>query len=278
MIIWLASYPKSGNTWLRLFLKAYAQDDDKNFSINKKSDDTFNVEIFPNLSNFQSMKIQCNGFQNIVENWINAQKFINSKSKLNFIKTHNALCTINNFKFTDKSNTLGGIYIVRDPRDVAVSFGHHIGKSFEEIVDNMIDEKFMISESSFVQKGFDSTMLSTWSNHFNSWKNYDLNKILIIKYEDLVKNTYDEFSRVVKFLNKLCNLEINSSKILKSIELTSFEKLQLLERSLGFDEKTKSQNFFRKGEVGSWKNELNRDLSRKIEKSFENEMITLGYL
>ena len=180
------------------------------------------------------MKIQCNGFQNIVENWIKVQKFINSKNKLNFIKTHNALCTINNYKFTDKSNTLGGIYIVRDPRDVAVSFSHHIGKSFEEVVHNMIDEKFMICESSFVQKGFDSTILSTWSNHFNSWKNYDLNKILIIKYEDLVKNTYDEFSRVVKFLNKLCNLELNSSKILKSIELTSFKKTTIVRKKFRF--------------------------------------------
>ena len=172
MIIWLASYPKSGNTWLRLFLKAYIQNNNENFNINNEISDTFKVDIFPNLKNFKKFNIKCNGFQDVVENWIKIQELLNLKNKLNFIKTHNSLCTINNYKFTNKINTLGGVYVVRDPRDVAVSFSHHMGKSFEEITDQMINQKFMICESSFVNKGFDSTMLSTWSNHYNSWKNF----------------------------------------------------------------------------------------------------------
>ena len=278
MIIWLASYPKSGNTWLRLFLKAYIQNNNKNFNINNEINDTFKVDIFPNLKNFETLDIKCSGFQDVVENWIAIQELLNLKNKLNFIKTHNALCTINNYKFTNKINTLGGVYIVRDPRDVAVSFGHHMGKSFEEIIDQMINEKFMICESSFVKKGFNSTMLSTWSNHYNSWKNFDSKNILIIKYEDLIKDTFNEFLRLVKFLNRLCNLDIDKDRITKSIELTDFKKLQSLEINSGFDEKTKSKNFFRKGKIGSWKFELNRELSEKIERSFEKEMLSLGYI
>ena len=278
MIIWLASYPKSGNTWLRLFLKAYIQNDNENFNINNETNDTFKVDIFPNLKNFETLNIKCNGFQDVVENWIKIQEILNLKNKLNFIKTHNALCTINNYKFTNKINTLGGIYVVRDPRDVAVSFSHHMGKSFEEITDQMINEKFMICESSFVKKGFDSTMLSTWSNHYNSWKNFDSKNILIIKYEDLIKDTFGEFLRLVKFLNRLCNLNIDKNRITKSIDLTNFKKLQSLEINSGFDEKTKSENFFRKGKVGNWKFELNEKLSNKIEKSFEKEMLSLGYI
>ena len=278
MIIWLASYPKSGNTWLRLFLKAYIQNDNENFNINNETNDTFKVDIFPNLKNFETLNIKCNGFQDVVENWITIQELLNLKNKLNFIKTHNALCTINNYKFTNKINTLGGVYIVRDPRDVAVSFGHHMGKSFEEITDQMINEKFMICESSFVKKGFNSTILSTWSNHYNSWKNFDNKNILIIKYEDLIKDTFNEFLRLIKFLNKLCNLNIDKDRITKSIELTDFKKLQSLETNLGFEEKTKSKNFFRKGEMGSWKFELDRKLSEKIERFFKKEMSDLGYI
>lgn len=278
MIIWLASYPKSGNTWLRLFLKAYIQNDNENFNINDRINDNFKVDIFPNLKSFETLNIKCDGFQDIVQNWIKIQELLNLKSKLNFIKTHNALCKINNYKFTDKINTLGGVYIVRDPRDVAVSFSHHMGKSFEEITNQMIDEKFMICESSFVKKGFNSTMLSTWSNHFNSWKSFDTKNILIIKYEDLIKDTFGEFLKLIKFLNKLSNLEIDKDRIIRSIDLTNFKKLQSLEVNSGFDEKTRSKNFFRKGKVGSWKSELSRELSKKIEKSFEKEMLNLGYI
>ena len=278
MIIWLASYPKSGNTWLRLFLKAYIQNNNKNFNINNEINDTFKVDIFPNLKNFETLNIKCNGFQDVVENWITIQELLNLKNKLNFIKTHNALCTINNYKFTNKINTLGGVYIVRDPRDVAVSFSHHMGKSFEEITDQMINEKFMICESSFVKKGFNSTILSTWSNHYNSWKNFDNKNILIIKYEDLIKDTFNEFLKLIKFLNKLCNLDIDKDRITKSIELTKFKNLQSLETNLGFEEKTKSKNFFRKGKMGSWKFELDRKLSEKIERFFKKEMSDLGYI
>ena len=278
MIIWLASYPKSGNTWLRLFLKAYIQNNNKNFNINNEINDTFKVDIFPNLKNFETLNIKCNGFQDVVENWITIQELLNLKNKLNFIKTHNALCTINNYKFTNKINTLGGVYIVRDPRDVAVSFSHHMGKSFEEITDQMINEKFMICESSFVKKGFNSTILSTWSNHYNSWKNFDNKNILIIKYEDLIKDTFNEFLKLIKFLNKLCNLDIDKDRITKSIELTNFKNLQSLETNLGFEEKTKSKNFFRKGKMGSWKFELDRKLSEKIERFFKKEMSDLGYI
>ena len=153
-----------------------------------------------------------------------------------------------------------------------------MGKSFEEITNQMIDEKFMICESSFVKKGFNSTMLSTWSNHFNSWKSFDTKNILIIKYEDLIKDTFGEFLKLIKFLNKLSNLEIDKDRIIRSIDLTNFKKLQSLEVNSGFDEKTRSKNFFRKGKVGSWKSELSRELSKKIEKSFEKEMLNLGYI
>ena len=141
MIIWLASYPKSGNTWVRLFLKSYLSDDKKKFSINEKKDDEFKIERFPNIKVFKDMQINYDNFFEISKNWITIQDRINLNNKLNILKTHNAMCTVNKNKFTNKENTLGAIYVVRDPRDVAVSFSYHMGKTLTEIVNNMIDKE-----------------------------------------------------------------------------------------------------------------------------------------
>ena len=280
MIIWLASYPKSGNTWVRLFLKSYLSDDIKEFSINQKRDDEFKIERFPNIKIFKDMQMNYDNFFEISKNWITIQDRINLNNKLNILKTHNAMCTVNKNKFTNKENTLGAIYIVRDPRDVAVSFSYHMGKTLTEIVNNMIDKEYLISESDFMteKKVSGSTLLSSWSNHYNSWKNYNSIKSIIIKYEDLIRNTADNFYEIVLYLNKLYGTKVDEKKILKSIELTNFKNLQSLEKEHGFEEITISKTFFREGKIGSWKKKLDEKLSKKIENEFKNEMIELGYL
>ena len=280
MIIWLASYPKSGNTWVRLFLKSYLSDDKKKFSINEKRDDEFKIERFPNIKVFKDMQINYDNFFEISKNWITIQDRINLNNKLNILKTHNAMCTVNKNKFTNKENTLGAIYIVRDPRDVAVSFSYHMGKTLTEIVNNMINKEYLISESDFTteKKVSGSTLLSSWSNHYNSWKNYKSIKSIIIKYEDLVRNTADKFYEIVLYLNELYGTKVDEKKILKSIELTNFKNLQNLEKEHGFEEITISKTFFREGKIGSWKQKLDEKLSKKIENEFKNEMIELGYL
>ena len=279
MIVWLASYPKSGNTWVRLFLRSYLSENKKNFSINQKPDDEFKIKRFPNHRTLKEMQINTKDFFEIAKNWITVQEKINLNNKLNILKTHNAMCTINGSKFTNKENTLGAIYIVRDPRDVAISFSHHLGVSLSDVVDLILDENNLILESDFNQeKGAGSTLLSSWANHYKSWKNYNLGKILIIKYEDLVQKTFNKFYEIVLYLNELQNIEIDEKKILDSIEFTKFDNLQKLEKKYGFEEATSSKTFFRAGKVGSWKKELSSDLSKKIEKYFNKEMVELNYL
>ena len=280
MIIWLASYPKSGNTWVRLFLRSYLSRNKEEFNINQKPNDEFKINRFPNNKMLKEMQIDSGNFFEIAKNWITVQEKINLNNRLNILKTHNAMCTIDKSKFTNQDNTLGAVYIVRDPRDVAVSFSHHLGISLTEVVDLMINEEHLISEKDFVleKKEAGSTLVSSWSNHYNSWKNYNLSKILIIKYEDLIKKTFEKFYEIVSYLNKLEKIEIDVKKITKSIELTKFHNLQDLEKKYGFEETTFSKTFFREGKIGSWKQELNKDLSVKIQKAFEAEMIDLGYL
>jgi len=280
MIIWLASYPKSGNTWVRLFLRSYLSKNKEEFNINQKPNDDFKINRFPDNKLLKGMQIDSCNFFEIAKNWITVQEKINLNNRLNILKTHNAMCTINKSKFTNQENTLGAVYIVRDPRDVAVSFSHHLGMSLTEVVDLMINEEHLISEKDFVleKKETGSTLVSSWSNHYNSWKNYNLSKILIIKYEDLIKKTFEKFYEIVLYLNKLKKIEMDVKRITKSIELTKFHNLQDLEKKYGFEETTFSKRFFREGKIGSWKQELNKDLSKKIQKAFEAEMIELGYL
>ena len=280
MIIWLASYPKSGNTWVRLFLRSYLSKNKEEFNINQKPNDDFKINRFPNNKMLKEMQIDSGNFFEIAKNWITVQEKINLNNRLNILKTHNAMCTINKSRFTNQENTLGAVYIVRDPRDVAVSFSHHLGISLTEVVDLMVNEEQLISEKDFVleKKKIGSTLLSSWSNHYNSWKNYNLSKVLIIKYEDLIKKTFEKFYEIISYLNKLQNIEIDEKKILNSIELTKFDNLQDLEKKYGFEETTLSKTFFREGKIGSWKRELNKDLSKEIEKYFKKEMEELNYL
>ena len=133
MIIWLASYPKSGNTWMWFFIKSYFNPPNKKFSINHDKDDPYLLETFPTERGFNELNINYQDFFDISKNWINLQSLINLNNKTNYLKTHNAMCTINNNKFTDLNNTLGAIHIVRDPRDVLVSYSSYKSENIDRI-------------------------------------------------------------------------------------------------------------------------------------------------
>ena len=121
MIIWLASYPKSGNTWLRMFLKSYFLKSDEKFTLDGSILDSFKPQGFPEQKILDHLKIDYSKFEEIAKNWEAMQDYINLNKRTNFIKTHNAMCTVGTHKFTSLRNTKGAIYLVRDPRDVLVS-------------------------------------------------------------------------------------------------------------------------------------------------------------
>ena len=176
--------------------------------------------------------------------WIPIQEKINLNGKINFLKTHSAIIKNKDFKFTDKKNTLGAIYIVRDPRDVLISNSQYMNKSYKKTLETLSDEtaygKF-ISYGKFgktnIIHNLPAEVRGSWSKHYISWKSFyldeSLGKILIIKYEDLIKEPYHNFLKIIIFLNKLYGLKINKEKIHKCIEVTSFKKLQKLEKKFG---------------------------------------------
>ena len=121
MFVWLASYPKSGNTLVRALLASYffSKDGVFNFEVIK------NIKQFPHIGLFQNLGIDITNENEIVKSYIKAQASINQKERIQFLKTHSYLFNINNNPFTDLNNTLGAVYIVRDPRNVVTSYAHH---------------------------------------------------------------------------------------------------------------------------------------------------------
>ena len=275
MIIWIASYPKSGNTWVRSFISSYIYDDEGSFNFELLK----NISQFPTLEHYKNVNLKPRNLLESAENWITCQEYLNLDNKIHYLKTHNAMCKLNENPFTNSQNTLGAIYLVRDPRDISVSFAHHFNITIDEAVDQMIKSKNPSYFSDDLKnEDIIGSVIGSWSENYNSWKNFSLREKIIIKYEDLIIDPYECFYKIIIFLNKLYTLEINKDKIKNSINSTNFFTLQKLEKDFGFREQANGRKFFRKGEISNWKKFLSEKQINLINKNFGVEMKELKYL
>ena len=282
MIIWLASYPKSGNTWVRSFLNSLL------FTENGVANLNIKIGQYPLKSHFRSFINDFSDIKKIGNYWKLSQNIINSDKKVKFLKTHHILCNINGNNFTTTENTLGVIYIVRDPRNIVTSImNHYSKKNYSEATNFLIDLNHCIDIENPTHKNLSKneimyTFISSWNNHYNSWKTFPKNYYLI-KYENLVENPENEFFKLTKYLSKILKIKFDREKITQSIMSNSFEKLKQLEDKFGFkeaiedDEKGKIK-FFNLGPNNRWQNLLDNKTKSMIEKKFKAEMKELGYL
>ena len=209
----------------------------------------------------------------ISKHWLTAQKKINLSNEITFLKTHNFGGSLEGNDFTNSENTLAVIYLVRDPRSVAVSNAHHNNISYDQSVKDLFDEKiFATNEGNLLE------FRSSWKVNYLSWKKRSYPK-LIIRYEDLISDQYQNFKKILNFINDFKKINIDELKIKETIKLCKLENLSKLEEQLGFEEKLKKEKkFFRKGLTDEWKTELNKDQIKKIENAFFEEMKELKYL
>ena len=278
MIIWLASYPKSGNTLLRSILASYFYSDDGLF----KFENLYKITQFPLSEQFMSLGVDIDNDREVFKNFINAQKLINQeKGKIRFFKTHSSLCRVYDQNFTDLNNTLGAIYIVRDPRNVVTSVAHHYNLSVDEATETMLDKNRFMQKTTKNLRVF----LGSWNFSYNSWKNLkDQKKYLLIKYEDLVTKKRTVLLKVFKFLGSLgMKFDLDMIKLNKVIKNTEFEKMKTKEQNEIFfeavaDKEGKRKNFFNLGPKNDWRRLLDEKNRYKLEQNFKKEMIELGYL
>ena len=286
MIIWIASYPKSGNTWIRSLLSSYLFSKDGKFSFKLLK----NIEQFSS-KDFLSDKLKSSNYQAIIsKNWIPSQKIINRDKKIHILKTHNALCSINGNNFTDSFNTTAVIYIVRDPRNLITALSHHYELSLDEAFSFLTNKRKIIfpvnieNNEKNIKESEDFNFLGDWSTHYHSWKNINFCPIKIIKYEDCLIDAQKVFVSTLNFLSKFLKFEFDKKKINSSLTSTSFKNLSQMENKEGFHESATSSKtmkkikFFNLGKKNNWKSLLDKKIVKKIESRFKNEMSELGYL
>ena len=281
MIIWISSYPKSGNTWLRSLISNYFFSDDGNFSFKLIKQ----IDSFPSSKFFKNYQDKFEKPEDTSKYWIKEQEKINLKKEVFFFKTHNALCKINGNKFTDTNNTLAAIYIIRDPRNVVTSIANHYQITTRDAFDFMKDKKRGIIEKEGDRfTGFQP--LFSWDLHEKSWTENTLYPTLIIKYEDLVMDTASTFTKVLEFIKGVTKTKnnIDEQKLLTCVENCKFSNLKKMEEQNGFDEsmidkKTGNKiTFFNLGEKNNFKNILEKNLIDEMSDYFKYQLKKYKYI
>ncbi len=279
MIVWLASYPKSGNTWVRIFISTLLYSSEKTkVDINKQ-----HLKQFPNRSNFKNLTNNFLNLDELSKNYISAQDIINLEKGIKFYKTHSANWKNfdKNYYFTNYENSLGVIHIVRDPRNVITSILDYYNKeNYQEALNFLIDRGKVVGGTKH-ESGVPTILLS-WADHYNSWKVFKKN-YLLVKYENLLTDPVNEFLKITDFLGSIVKFKFEEKEILELIENCKFEKFSNQEDNHGFIDnsstnKSLRKKFFKLGPNNNWEKLLDTQIRVKIEKTFENEMKELQYL
>ena len=282
MIFWIASYPKSGNTWLRSLLSSYFYSEDGVFN----QDLLKNIAQFPEKRHFSDFNYDPKIVTDTSKFWIKAQEKINLNDKLNFLKTHNILGSINSNNFTNKKNSIGAIYIVRDPRNVLTSLQNHYELYKDEALKFMLSEKKYIYDYHAKDDFSDFQFISSWEKNYKSWINQKILPVKLIRYEDLAVKTLDVFKEIIEFIQNIIQekKDFNFLKAQNSVKSTNFENMKNMEKNNGFLESVLSKNdpkkipFFHLGPKNDWKSIFDKDYQKKLNSIFENNLKELNYL
>ena len=283
MIFWISSYPKSGNTWLRILLASYYYTKDGIYDEKVLK----NIDQFPQKKFFNDFYYDQKVPTDTIKLWIKAQEKMNQDKNLKFFKTHNAFGKLNNFDFTNEENSIGCVYVVRDPRNVITSL-----KNFYELKDDQAfkwitnKNQYIYDVHKFEKDGFsDFQFISSWDTNFESWKMQKKIAIKIIRYEDLLNETYAVLNDVISFIHQITNNKekIYKNKIKNAVSSSSFSKLKEKEKKEGFSEAPQSKlgdskiPFFNLGPKNNWKIILNNELKEKLNKVFKKQLEELSY-
>lgn len=275
-IVWLASYPKSGNTWFRVFLSNLLSKENHPADINNlfATPIASNRELFDEATGLSSSDLTPEEIDTLRSGVY--EYAAKNSNELLFQKVHDAwLYSESGEPMFDSKVTKAVIYFIRNPLDVAVSFANHLNKPLDFTVNVMADESYAFSSSQNRLHNQLRQRLLSWSGHVKSWINESKLPVLVLRYEDMKSDTYNTFKKATDFIG----LNVTENEIKQALQHSDIKEMQRQEAEKGFREKpANAASFFRKGIAGSWKTELPPELVRSICKNHKEIMIQFGYL
>ena len=275
-IIWLVSYPKSGNTWLRIFLTNYQLDTHEPAHINKLAGGPIASArgVFDELAGVEASDLTPDEIERYRPSVYN-QIAQNLEVPL-FLKVHDAFTrNQDGVDLFPRTATQAVIYLIRNPLDVVVSFAHHANCTISEMIDRMGNPDNAFCDNNYRLHNQLRQKLLTWSDHVRSWVDESKLPVQIFRYEDMVINAVPTFTNIVK----AAGLVFNPLKLSQALDNSSFDRLQEMERKDGFKERSpNADTFFRKGSVGDWKNVLTKEQVNQVISTHYDIMSRFGYL
>jgi hypothetical protein len=275
-IFWLASYPKSGNTWFRVFLSNLFKEDEQPASIN----DLHHTPIasarqsFDEATGLPSSDMTFEEVDRLRPEVYRLQA--REAEDIQFRKVHDAYTYLEDGSPlfpTDVSR--GAVYFIRNPLDVLISFAHHSATEPAKMVDVINDPEKAFGHNPARLFNQLRQKLSSWSGHVKSWVDQPNIRVHVMRYEDMRQEPLKVFMDAVWFLN----LNVDQEEVKKALNKSDLSVLQEQEKEKGFKEKMiRADKFFRKGQVNEWKEVLTQDQVDAVIHEHKDMMKRFGYL
>ena len=275
-IVWLASYPKSGNTWLRIFLANFQAREEqarrhqrlgrRGISSDRRAADN-------------ALGVECSDLtQDELDRYRPAlyRSIAHGSERELFIKIHDAYTSNSDAEpLIPADVTSAAVYLVRNPLDVAVSFTHHANEALNDTVDRMSRETMTFAEHHDRLDLHLPQRLMSWSQHVLSWLDQRAIPVRLMRYEDMCRRPVEEFTETVRFIG----LEVDVERVRLAVAFSSFETLRQQELNHGFREKPYgAASFFRGGGVDGWRETLTKAQVERLVHDHGAVMRRLGYL
>lgn len=272
-IIWLASYPKSGNTWLRAFLANYLQNAKEPLPINDLPSHILGDNMVVHYCQYSGLKPEDLTNETVaklrpkVHQWMALSRGVDI-----FVKTHNLVARVGGSPLITPEATAGAIYVVRNPFDVAISFSHHYQVTLERAVESLCEENYFLP----AQGGQVEQYLGSWSRHVRSWTEAPGLTHHLMRYEDMKAAPLKAFGALVQFLGLPKEME----RLKRAVRFSDFDELKSQEKRTKFIESRPdgSTPFFREGRAGQWRDLLTPDLAQRLIDAHRPTLEKMGYL
>ncbi len=271
-LIWLASYPKSGNTWMRSFLHNLFRNSSEPVDVNELTD----FCIGDSGAQWYARRAKRPLSELSIEEISQLRPAVHRDYTTVFpdsvfVKTHNYLGEVGGVPLHTMDVTAGGIYVLRNPLDVVISVSHHFGETIEEAIAHLANEEMLTggTETHVVE------VHRSWSTHVRSWTEHPNPQLLVVRYEDLLHKPRKHFKLVTNFLG----LKPSSERLERAIRNSSFKALKEIEQKKGFKERSKkAEAFFREGRAEQWREVLTPDQVRRVIADHHEQMARFGYI